>query len=320
VTSHATEWFADLIDRQHGVCSRAQLLAAGVSRHSITAQLKSGRWHRIHAGVYATFTGEIPRVAQQWAAVLRVGDTAVLSHYTAAEVWKLIDEPSSGIHVSVPRTQGSLSVPKVVLYYSARLPAARHPAKLPPVTRVEETILDLSEHGDVAERAVDWAILGCQRQLTTPDMIREAMAARGRLRWRLELGETLAAVSKGAHSMLELRYLRDVEQAHGLPRGGRQAEVTRGARRERQDVRYEEFAVVVELDGAAAHPAESRLRDIRRDRANAVDGFLPIRFGWPDVAYHPCDCALEVGAILANRGWTGHLHRCGVSCLVPMIR
>jgi hypothetical protein len=314
------DWFPDLLDRQQGICSRVQALAAGFSRHAITAQLTSGRWQRVCPGVYATFSGEMARTARLWAAILRAGDAAVLSHYTAAEVWKLIDEPSSGIHLSVPRTSGTLHIPRVVIHYSARLPASRHPAKLPAVTRVEETILDLSERADGAERAVSWAILGCQRQLTDPGMIRDAMAERGRLRWRLELGETLAAIGGGVHSPLELRYLRDVERAHGLPRGTRQAEIARGTRRERQDVRYEEFAVVVELDGLAAHPAESRLRDIRRDRANAVDGVLSLRFGWPDVAYHPCECAVQVGGILQDRGWNGTLRRCGPVCVVPFIR
>ena len=41
------------------------------------------------------------------------------------------------------------------------------------------------------------------------------MAARPRLRWRAELGKIIAAGAGGAHSVIEYRYDRDVEQAHG---------------------------------------------------------------------------------------------------------
>jgi hypothetical protein len=56
----------------------------------------------VHPGVYATFTGELPREAKLWAAVLQAGAGAALSHESAAEIHELIDKPSTWIHVSVP--------------------------------------------------------------------------------------------------------------------------------------------------------------------------------------------------------------------------
>jgi hypothetical protein len=309
---------ADTLERQEGVLTREQALGAGFSRHVIDGRVASAQWQRLHTGVFATFSGPVPRVARLWGAVLRVGDNAVISHYTAAEIWKLADEPSSSIHVSVPRQTGSLIIPGLVLHYSSRLPGARHPARLPPQTALEETVLDLADMSRTAEDAVAWAIKACQRRLSTPDRITAALANRNRVRWRRDLTDAVAEVRTGVHSALELRYLRDVERRHGLPRGDRQAVTIRRGARQYADVRYTEYGVVVELDGVLAHPAEARKHDSRRDNANTLDGFQTLRYGWVPVAYHACTVALEVADLLRKRGWGGFLHRCGNACPVTM--
>lgn len=307
---------ADALERQEGVLTRGQALGAGFSRHVINGRVASGQWQRLHTGVFATFSGPVPRGALLWGAVLRAGDDAVVSHHTAAEIWKLSDEPSSSIHVSVPRQAGSLDIPGLVLHYSSRLPGARHPARLPPQTTLEETVLDLADVSRTAEDAVAWAIKACQRRLSTPDRVVAALASRNRARWRRDLTDAVAEVRTGVHSPLELRYLRDVERRHGLPRGDRQAMTIRRGVRQYADVRYTEYGVVVELDGVLAHPAEARKHDSRRDNANTLDGFQTLRYGWVPVAYHACTVALEVADLLWKRGWGGSLRRCGGACPV----
>lgn len=311
---------ADTLDRQEGVLTREQALRAGLSSHLIAGRLKSGRWQRLHRGVFVTFNGPVPRVALLWGAVLRVGDNAVVSHHTAAELWRLSDEPSSAIHVSVPRQTGSFDIPGLVLHYSARLPGARHPARLPPQTTLEETVLDLAGLSRSAEDAAAWAIKACQRRLTTPDRITAALAARNRMRWRRDLADAIAEVPAGVHSPLELRYLRNVERKHGLPRGERQVLTIRGGVRQYADVRYTDYGVVVELDGVLAHTAESRRRDARRDNANTLDGFQTLRYDWVPVAYHACTVAREVADLLSQRGWHGSPRRCGKGCQVPALK
>jgi len=251
-----------------------------------------------------------------WGAVLRAGENAVLSHATAAEIWKLSDEPSASFHVSVPKQSGPLIIPGVVLHYSSRLPSARHPARLPPQTTLEETVLDLADVSRTAEDAVAWAIKACQRRLSTPDRITAALADRNRARWRRDLTDAVTEVRTGVHSPLELRYLRDVERRHSLPRADRQAVTIRRGARQYADVRYTQYGVVVELDGVLAHPAETRKYDSRRDNANTLDGFQTLRYGWVPVAYHACAVALEVADLLRKRGWEGFLQRCGNACPV----
>src|SRR5262249_56137959 len=107
----------------------------------------------------------------------------------AAEIWRLADAPSGVIHLTVPRKASSSAVPGLVLHFSARLAEARHPARLPPQTKLEETVLDLADLASTAEDAVAWPIRACQRRLTTPDRIITALEGRGRARCRRDLAD-----------------------------------------------------------------------------------------------------------------------------------
>lgn len=70
----------------------------------------------------------------------------------------------------------------------------------------------------------------------------------------------------------------------------------------------------MELDGAAAHPAESLWRDTRRDNAHLAQGTVTLRYGWPDATVHCCRTAAEIAAVLRRRGWIGTLRPCSPTC------
>ncbi len=291
-------------------------MAAGFGRHAISARLRAGRWQRLHPGVYVTFSGEPPRAAVLWGALLRAGPSAVLSYYTAAELWQLIDRPTPTIHVTVPGHAGASRTPGVVVHYSSRLDVARHPALTPPRTRAEETVLDLVHAARTEQDAVSWILRSCQRRLTTPGKLRVALLERDRLRWRGAAARALGDAGSGVHSALEHRYLRDVERPHGLPAGSRQVQVIRGKRNEYSDVRYRRYRVCVELDGRVAHPGDTRWLDIRRDNANAAEGVVTLRYSWADVTFRPCEVAAEVARALRRRGWAAGPSPCGPACAV----
>ena len=100
------------------------------------------------------------------------------------------------------------------------------------------------------------------------------------------------------HSLLEYRYVRDVERPHGLPRADRQAKVTRRNGRGYLDNLYEEYQVCVELDGRAAHPDDRRWHDIHRDNAAAEEGRITLRYNWADITRRACPTAWQVGTVL----------------------
>ena len=225
--------------------------------------------------MYATFSGEPGRPALLWAAVLRGGSGAALSYQTAAELHGLIRRPASLIHVTVPADRYLEHVRGLVIHYSNRAEVARHPVLLPPRTRVEETALDLAAAALCFDDALGWVSAACAR-LTTPARIQAAMAQRAKMPYRAGLVAALADVAAGANTVLEYRYLRDVERPHGLPRARRQVRVRRGGRSEYRDLVYGAYGVVVETDGRMAHLVTAAWRDAHRDNSAAADGFLTL--------------------------------------------
>jgi hypothetical protein len=309
--------FRDVLARQCGMFARWQADALAVDLRVISAQLRGGRWQALHRGVYATFTGPPSRDAELWAAVLRAGPRAVLSHQTAAELDGFGAGRGRLIHVSVPLAQHMVRIPGIAVHRSGRLEVARHPARMPPRTRVEETALDLAQLATSLDDAFGWISRSCSNRLTTPPLLLQAIQSRSKIRWRAELTLALADVADGVLSPLEYRYVRCVERPHGLPAAKRQVLILRGRQRQYLDNLYQEFGLGVELDGQAFHPAEERWQDIGRDNALAADGILILTYGWSDVSDRACRTAIQVGDAAAKRGWTGALRRCGPACPVP---
>jgi hypothetical protein len=309
-------YLRELLDRQHGVISRSQALACGFTDHGIDAQITAHRWQRAYRGVYVTFSGPLPRLTQIWAALLRAGTGGTVSHWTAAELHRLTDGPSDVIHVTVEASRRVEPFPGAVIHYATRLPRTRHPALLPPRTRVEETVLDLVAAARTIDEVLMWVTRAVQRRRTTPERLAKALGRRKKIRWRLELNAVLADVADGAHSVLEVHYRRRVERAHRLPHGKRQRPPVSGPGRQ-VDVEYEEYRTRVELDGRIGHEAEGRFRDMDRDNATTVDGLDGLRYGWAQVLGRPCVTAAQVALILSANGWRGQPRRCGPSCTLP---
>jgi hypothetical protein len=309
-----------LLKDQDCVITVGQAVSAGMTEKAVRAQVRAGRWQVMHRGVYAAFTGRPSRSAELWAAVLRAGPDAVLSHLTAAELWGLLHGHSPVIHVTVPHGCDP-EIPGVVIHRSRSLLRARHPALAPPRTRVEETVLDLIDCARTFDEAYDWICRAIGRRRTTAGRIRAALEARARMRWRQDVELALGYARGGALSVLEFRYVRGVERAHGLPTAIRQARVRHATGNRYLDNLYLDYRACVEIDGAAAHPEDEQWRDKSRDRWNAVhEGIDTIRIGVPDLINQERQCltAADVAKWLSSRG--GQVGRpCGRGCPVQLL-
>lgn len=301
---------------QAGVVTRRQALGSGVSTNAITSKLRHERWRQIHRGVYATFTGPVSREAQLWAAVLYAGKGARLSHQTAAEVHGLSDGRASLIHVTIPANRRVRPANGLSIHISARTdPGASFPRGVLPRTCAEETVLDLVHAGRDIDEVCGWVTSAFGRRLTKEGPLRATMTTRKKLRWRRQLDEMITAAAGGAHSVLEFRYDRDVERAHGLPAARHQVPFTKpDGRRGFRDRYYAEFGLVVELDGKQAHPDERSGADVRRDNAATAGGGATLRYDWRAVRVDACATAAQVADALRSRGWTGRLKPCSASC------
>ena len=228
-----------------------------------------------------------------------------LGFAAAGHLWKIVPEEPRTLTVLVP--YGNDIMNRGLWEFKRELPDTRDhrsPGN-PSRTTLEDTVIDLCNTAEERD-VLDLVTRAVQTRRTNAVRLLTRVEARGRIRHRRYLRDILSDVVEGAQSALELRYLKDVERAHGLPRGTRQARA-RGGKAFR-DVRYDEYATIVELDGQV-HLTE-KLRDMRRDNAALLDGDVTLRYGWDDVTQRACLVAAEVAAILTARGWSGTLESC----------
>ena len=293
-------------------------MGCGLSRRQVDWLVRSGRWVRLLPGVFVVHAGPVSAETRIWAAVLYAGPGAAVGGRAALWLWKVLDEPPATIIVCIPAERRVRRQPGVVLRRTENLERARHPAVAPPRLRVEDAVLDVADKATRQWDAVDVVLRAAQRRITTAGGLRLALDARARHRWRSVLVLVLEDVLVGVLSALEREYLRTVERPHGLPPAEyNPGETTLERIRERKryrDALYRVWRLVVELDGAEAHPPEEEWKDQQRDNGVTRSGRSSLRYGWRPVADDPCSVAAEVADSLRIRGWGGTPRRCGPRC------
>jgi hypothetical protein len=300
------------LSEQHGVIDTSQLYGFGLTWAAVRAQILAGRWQPVVPRVYATFTGPLPRESRISAALLYAGPVAVLSHRTAAELWRMRPESAGPVHVTVPYQCSAISQPRLVVVHRSR--AFRNIAVdgRPPLTSRADTAVDLA----VAEPSPREAQLLLTDLMTARrvavEHVRRRLSERQPRRYKLELEQAVARVQAGVESMLEERYAVDVEVAHGLPAAHRQAPFRVDGRKLFEDAVYDGLGVplTVRLDGRRHLEPDVALRDRRRDNAAELAARSRLVFGWTEVSTRPCVVATEVATVLRRHGWQGPLLRC----------
>jgi very-short-patch-repair endonuclease len=283
--------------------------AAGLSDRRLYELLRAGRWQSPFPRVYVTFSGPIPLLTLEHAALLYAGDGAALSRESAGCYWHLCRQPAV-IHVTVPYLRDADDQPGLMIHRSRTLTEDDvHPVLTPRRTRVERTVLDLLADKHTADAALGLVADAIRQRATTVEHLRVAFERRPTARWRKVVLEALPDLRAGAQSTLEIRDAK-LRRRHGLPMGARQF-ARRNDGTEYLDIVLEEWRLHVELDGRLGHDRAREIwRDMKRDNRSEVAGFRHLRYGWTDMIDRPCQVAIEQGRILRQQGWTGRFKRC----------
>ncbi|MFI5565470.1 hypothetical protein ACIA2T_39775 [Amycolatopsis japonica] len=295
-----------LLQEQHGIVTRAQLVAYGHTKADIVANLEAGRWQRVLPRVYANFTGLLPRAARMHAALRYGGGQAVLSHRTAAEEWRLLPVADGPIEITVPYASSAVSQSPLVKVHRSRALPYSTAEVWPPRTKPTDTIVDLAVSQPTARDAVNVVVDLVSRSKVPVSAMRDCVSMRPPFRFRAEIQRGLELVDGGLMSALEVEFKEQVEERHGLPPGDRQTAIEVDGKTLWEDVTYDSHgaALTVRLDGRATHAmAAVAFRDRRRDNAAELAGRARLVYGWQDVRESPCEVAAEVRAILLREGW-----------------
>jgi very-short-patch-repair endonuclease len=275
----------------HHVISAAQLTALGYSKGTIRSFVASERLFRSYDGVYAIGRRELTREGDWLAAVLACAAGAVLSHRSAALLWRLLEHGDGETHVLVPYGSSSKGPRGVHLHRSRTLTEADIiVADHIPVTSVVRTLHDLAlnERSDVP---VEGAVLAAHRRYDVD--LEQLASSNARLRRAVAKYDPLAALTQ---SRLERKFLA-LCRRHGLPI----PELQEPFASYYADFTWHAFRLIVETDGGAHRTPEQQRRDAIRDRALKATGYEVARFTYAEVVYEPAKVAAELRAIFARR-------------------
>ena len=304
---------AERAARQDSVITTAQCLELGAERHWVARQVSSGRWQRLHRGVHVVHSGPQSWRSRARAALLYAGRGAALSHAAAAVLHGFTERAPRIIDVRVApgrtvRPSAGVRIHRGVSDLDVR-------SRLAVVSRGEAAV-DLIEAARTEDEVI--AILcAVTRARVFPEEVMSVLTRRRRSRRRALATELLGVVEAGIESPLELRYQRDVERRHGLPRAQLQRRQVVEGVWIRADRIYAGMGVRAEMDGALAHPGGRTDEDTWRDNAVLIAcGEITLRYRWKHVAVTPCEVAAQVVAALRSRGWRGSPRGCGLGCPV----
>ena len=287
--------------RQHGVVTRGQLLAAGVSGGAIDVRLRTGRLRRIHRGVYApgVLDGKLaPAHAREMAAVLACGPGAVVSHRSAASLWEIHPPPGreKPVDVTVPAVTRRRR-PGIRTHRSALAPRSWTRLAGIPVTTPARTLRDLAS--EVTARELNRAAARAERRglVTEPDirsLTRECRGRRGAPLLRAALPDDGPLVF--TRSVAEERFL-------ALVGDGRlaQPEVNVVVADREVDFLWRSERLAVEVDGFRHHGSRRSFEtDRRRDAELTAAGIRVLRFTWRQITEEPSATLVRLAQALAR--------------------
>ncbi|HEX8049900.1 MAG TPA: DUF559 domain-containing protein, partial [Solirubrobacterales bacterium] len=255
-----------------------------------------GRLYPLHRGVYAVGRPHVTEHGRWMAGVLACGDGAIISHSSAAALWRIGPQERGVVELSLPSP------------FQRRRPGLRIHRRPPlkardqtreygiPVTTPVQTLIDMSLRldRDGVERMINEAD---KYNVTHPPRLREALAGRagepGVARLRFILDRRTFRLTK---EELERRFL-PLARKVGLP-----VPLTGQFVNEFEvDFYWPDLGLVVETDGLRYHrtPAE-QARDRLRDQTHTAAGLTPLRFTHEQVRYEP-EHVLRILAQTASR-------------------
>jgi very-short-patch-repair endonuclease len=281
----ADEIVARFASRAHGVVTRGELLAAGLSQRQIHGRIGRGTLIVVHPGVYRVGHRAPSVEARYMAAVKACGERALLSGLAAAWLWGLQKGLAPPPEVSAPTER---RIKGVKVRRVRRLGKGDGTVwRGIPVTTVPRTLIDLSSllSFDELARAAHEATI--RYEVTRVEKAPQSLQA-------ILEGDAPILLSR-----LERRF-RALLRAAGLP-----LPVTnRPAGAHYVDCRWPEHKLTVELDSYRFHKTRHAWeQDRRRDREARRRGDVMRRYTWRDVFEEPDDMLAELKELLQASAW-----------------
>ncbi|WP_220491871.1 hypothetical protein [Propioniciclava sp. MC1683] len=251
-----------------GVVTLAILLAAGLTRGQIEAQVARGAWHRLGRHTVAVRGQALAGRARWWHALWESGRHAALDGATALLAAGLKGWSERDIDVTVPNNARVRPIPGVRHH--------RLREQAPTVGALRRTRPEVA-----AIRAAQWAVsdaeaatvlaMAVQQRLVSPGALLERWRRVGYSGRRKFLDVVIEDICNGAESLGELDFAR-MCRARGLPEPSRQVLRTGPRGRAYLDVFWDDEGVHVEIHGAHHYAGLTPVEDALRANDLAISG------------------------------------------------
>lgn len=290
-----------LADVQGGVVSRDQLRSLAITRHEVVAHVAGQRWRPVHTQSVAVHTGPLPMLGRQWAAVFEGGGRSCLDGASALIAEGLGHYTEDVIRVSVPRGVVVRRAAGIAVRQTRRL----RPEDLVPIG-VPRTRPDVA-----GVRAALWArsdkqatlllTMAVQQRLTTPERLGAQALTVKRDSRRLLVTMVIGDLLGGVRSLGEHEFAHECRR-RCIPEPSRQVLRRSPEGRWYLDVCWDEWGVVVEIDGIQHEWATNIVSDALRHNAVTLERAVVLRLPLLGLRVAPDEFFAQIRTALAGRG------------------
>lgn len=261
--------------RAHGVITRAEALAVGVSRHQVQRRLRDGSLLPLYPGVYRLGHRAPSTEAEYTAAVKACGKGAGISGLAGAYLLGMIRDKPRWPEVTAPTDR---RIPGVVVHRARRTGLQLTHVRGVPVTSPAQIMVDIAGRlsGEELAAAGHEALV---RYNCTPDRVMKALELRPNAPGAEKLRRVLNGEERVSLSALERRFLLVLRRERLLL-----PETNIKASGRFVDCRWPALSLTVELDSYRFHSSRQAWeRDRRRERDARRRGDELLRYTYGDV-------------------------------------
>ena len=286
---HVNRALDRLVDAQHGVLTRSQLMAYGTTKSLTSAQIRAGRWAPIGHVTVALHNGPLTRKQREWAAVLTAGRDAALAGRTALALLGLRGWETDEVHGLVPRGRTPPRLDEFqVANHETRWPGNGCLGAFgsPPRTPVERSAIDAALWSPQVRTACALLAAVVQQRLTTPERLLAVLDDAGPIRHRHAMTLALGDIAGGAQALTEIDFHRFVRRYRLGKILGQSIRLDGAGRRRYLDVEIESpdgSRIAIEVDGALHLVVVTYWNDMDRGNELLIAGQPHLRY--PSIAF-----------------------------------
>lgn len=291
------------------VLDRRRLRALGVTRFHVAAQTAAGRWTTAGRQTVSTRVGPLSDLGARWRAVWEAGENiALVDGVSALQANGLKGWTDDVVHISAVHNHNLAPISGVVVHKVIRRVEGESAGASLPRTRPAVAAIRAAQWAVTDRQAATIMAMTVQQRLATgAQLLRAQQMIRGRRR-RGFIRRIARDIADGAQALGELEFAEACRR-RGLPEPTRQSLRVLPGGRAYLDVYFEEYGLVVEIDGAGHLWGLGRVDDNLRDNAVVIDGDRVLRINVIGLRLEEGRCIDQVAAALRSEWAQANLAR-----------